>query len=151
MPWGREDGSGNCKRKETTWHSQTLSVGAAGTDPQRSFSKKQFSERGSSSGWRSSPRSRCTRFGRVLISDHSCCQRRLRLSRLRSSSSFALAYVARTRTFTRRSHFRPSHFCSAPFTIFCSSCVFATVDAVAASTAVTIVLGCCQPATEGFR
>lgn len=122
---GAGGGGGNCKTKKKRAPAQSRTA----TGPCRSFSKKQFRESGSSSLERSPPPSWCDRFDWALpSSDHSSCQRRFRERRLRSNSSFALAYVARTRTLVRRSHFRLNHFCQAPFIIFSSSCVLTVKD-----------------------
>lgn len=114
-PWGREVVVGTAREKKRR-HTQCRSRTATGSC--RSFSKKQFRESGSSSPALTPPPSWFARFGWEPNSDHNSCQRRFRFSRLRSSSSLALAYVARTRTFVLRSHLRPNHFCQAMFTIF---------------------------------
>lgn len=139
-PWGRVLVVGTAKKKEgKRRHAQTRSCTATG--PCRSFSKKQFRESGSS--WLvQSPSWRRGRFDWALpSSDHSSCHRRLRDRRLRSNSSFALEYVARTRTFILKSHFRLNHFCQVLFTIFWSSCVLIIQDGPpAVSTTATMIV-----------
>lgn len=135
---GAGGGGGNCKKEGKRRHTQTQSCTATG--PCRSFSKKQFKESGSSS-LAQSPPSWCSRFGWEPRSDHNSCHRRFRVIRFCSSSSLALAYVARTRTFILRSHFRLNHFCQALLTIICSSCVLITqVGPPAISTTATMLV-----------